>query len=113
VRGEVLLGPLEVVGLDVGGAGVAVAEGFDEDVLVGVVEGAGPVVPQAAGLVAGGGGELAGDLGPVVGVLGQHLELGGDEDHEALLCTGSGGSLYATTLPGPNRDRATVEPRPR
>src|SRR5215213_2600927 len=81
VRGEVLLGLFEVVGLDVGGAGGVVAEGFDEHVLVGVVEGARPVEPQAAGLATGGGGELAGDLGPVVGVLGEHLELGGDEDH--------------------------------
>ena len=91
VRGEVLLGLLEVVGLDVGGAGGVVAEGLDEHVLVGVVEGPGPVEPQTAGLAAGGGGELAGDLGPVVGVLWEHLELGGDEDHRGLQSVGSAG----------------------
>jgi hypothetical protein len=50
VRRQGLLGLLEVVGLDVGGAGVAVAERFDQDVLLRMVDAAGPVEPQAARL---------------------------------------------------------------
>src|SRR3954453_18273707 len=75
----VLRGP-EVRRRHVRGSGVAVAEGLDQDVLRGVVEAARPVEPQEALLRARGLGELAGDLGPGVGVLGPDAELGGDED---------------------------------
>jgi DNA-binding transcriptional regulator YhcF (GntR family) len=81
VPGEPLLCRLEVPGLDVRGTRVPVAEGLDQHVLRGIVHAPGPVEPQAAGLGAAGLGELPGDLGPGVGVLGQDPELGGDEDH--------------------------------
>src|SRR4051794_11982870 len=77
---QVGLRPLEVVGLHVRG-GRVVLERLDEDVLLRVLEVAGPVEPEVAGLGAGGLGEAAGDLGPVVGVLGPDAEPGGDEDH--------------------------------
>src|SRR5215471_2601968 len=83
VRGQRLLRGLEVRGLHVRGPGVTIAERFDQHVLVRVVHASGPVEPQAARLIAARLGELPGDLGPGVGVLGQDPELGGDEDHGA------------------------------
>src|SRR5262249_60960131 len=74
-------GLLEGPGLDVRGPGLAVAEGLDQNVSGRVRQASGPVEPHAARLGAGRLGELAGDLGPGVGVLGPYLELGGDEDH--------------------------------
>ena len=44
MRGQVPLGGLEVVRLDVGGTVGVVAEGLEQDVLVRVLEAAGPVV---------------------------------------------------------------------
>src|SRR5262249_8723230 len=64
-----------------GGPGVAVAERLGQRVFGRVVHAAEPVEPQAARLGAGRPGELAGDLGPLVGVLGQYSEPGGNEDH--------------------------------
>src|SRR5215472_7320418 len=64
-----------------GGTGVAVAERLGQRVFGRVVHAAEPVEPQAAWLGAGSPGELAGDLGPLVGVLGQYSEPGGNEDH--------------------------------
>ena len=59
VRREGPLRRLEVVGLDVRGTRVVVAERLDQDVLGRVVEAAGPVEPQASGLGAGRPGEVA------------------------------------------------------
>src|SRR5215472_3468193 len=81
MRRQRLLRVLEVLGLDMGSPGVAVAERLGQRVLRRVVHAAEPVEPQAARLGAGRPGELAGDLGPLVGVLGQYSEPGGNEDH--------------------------------
>src|SRR5207344_1642222 len=84
-----LLRGLEVLGLDVRRPGVTVTEGLDQNVLVGVVHAPGPVEPQTARLGAARPGEVPDDLGPAVGVFRQDPELGGDEDHQALLCPGT------------------------
>src|SRR5215472_12003878 len=81
MRRQRLLRLLEVLGLDMGGPGVAIAERLGQRVLRRVVHAAEPVEPQAARLGAGRPGELAGDLGPLVGVLGQYSEPRGNEDH--------------------------------
>jgi hypothetical protein len=85
VARQPLLRLIEVRGLDVRGAGLGVAERFDQDVLIRVVHAPGPVEPQAARFAVARLGELAGDLGPGVGVLGQYPELGCDEDHGLLV----------------------------
>src|SRR4051794_17689374 len=96
------LGPLEVVGLHVG-AGSVVLERLDQDVLLSVLQVARPVEPEVAGLGAGGLGEAARDLGPVVGVLGQDPEPGGDEDH-GLTLTQRSRSPAATLACVPGRE---------
>jgi DNA-binding NarL/FixJ family response regulator len=83
VRRQVPLRLLEVRGVDVRPAGLAVPEGLHQDVLVWVGDAAGPVEPQAARLVPRRLGELGGDLRPLVGVLGPDLELGRNEDHQS------------------------------
>ena len=83
VRRQVPLRRLEVRGVDVRPAGLAVPEGLHQDVLVRVGDAAGPVEPQAARLVPRRLGELGGDLRPPVGVLGPDLELGRNEDHQS------------------------------
>ena len=84
---QLQLGLLEVRGGDVGAARVTVAEGLDQDILGRVVQAARPVEPQAARLGPGGLGERAGDPRPVLGVLGLHPELRGDEDQRDSFCS--------------------------
>src|SRR5260370_36733021 len=100
VRRQRLLRLLEVVGLDVRRPGVAVAEGLDQDVLLRVVQAAGPVEPQAARLAPGRLGELGGDLRPLVGVFWPDLELGRDKDHQSSLLTGDGGGPHRYPVSG-------------
>jgi hypothetical protein len=73
---------LEVLGLDVGGSGLLVAEGLDQDVLRGVFNTSRPFEPQAACLGAGRLGDFTDDLSPSIRVLGPNSELRGDEDHD-------------------------------
>src|ERR1022692_221604 len=65
------------------GTGRIVAERLDQNILRWVCHTSGPLEPQASRLAARRLGERAGDLRPLVGVLGQYPELGGNEDHEA------------------------------
>src|SRR5699024_5482976 len=88
---ELLLHRLEVWGVHVR-ARPLVGERLDEHVGVRVLHAAGPLEPQVPGLGQGGLGELAGDLGPLVGVLGLHRELHVDEDHRPVLSEEGGGS---------------------
>ena len=76
-----LLRVLEMVGLDMCGAGLIVAKGLDQDKLRRVVHASRPLEPQATWLGTSCPGELTSDLRPPVGVLGLYQELGGDEDH--------------------------------
>src|SRR5258708_35096411 len=99
MRRQRLLRLLEVVGLAMGGPGVAVAECLGPRILRRVVHAPEPVEPHTARLGAGRPGELAGDLGPPVGVLGQYSEPGGNEDHRALPVSSRGISLCCTTAP--------------
>ena len=85
VRRQRLLGLLEVIGMDVRGAGLVVTERLDQDVLVRVGEAARPVEPHAAGLVPGRLGEVGSDLRPLIGILGPDLELGRNKDHQSSL----------------------------
>ena len=82
VRRQGLLGGPEVVGLHVRRTGVTITERLDQHVRRGVVDAARPVEPQAARFCPGGRGELGGDVGELVRVLGEDPELRGDEDHE-------------------------------
>lgn len=75
----------EVIGLHVRRSSVAVAKGFDEHVLGGVVDATRPVEPQVARFIPGRLGELLRDVDPVVRVFGQNMELGGDEDHGPMI----------------------------
>jgi hypothetical protein len=87
VRRQILLGLAEVVGVHMFPGGVGVAERLDEHILIGVIETARPVEPEAAGLGAGGLGEGPGDFRPRVGVFAAHAELCGDEDHRSILAS--------------------------
>jgi NAD(P)-dependent dehydrogenase (short-subunit alcohol dehydrogenase family)/tRNA G18 (ribose-2'-O)-methylase SpoU len=107
VRRQRLLRLLEVRGLNVRHPGVLVAERLHHDVLRRIGQAPGPVEPLAAGLGPGRLGEVAGNLGPPVGVLRPHPPLGSDEDHWASSSSSAGNhdpagpSVMLSGLPPP------------
>ena len=83
VRREVLFRVAEVCGHYVRGASILVGERFDKDVLVGVLDAARPLEPEASGFRSRRVRERTHDLWPGVGVCWPDAELGGDEDQPA------------------------------
>src|SRR6478735_7245626 len=73
-------GLLEVAAVDVVASGV-VLEGFHQDVLVGVLQAAGPVEPQVARFLPGGLGEVRNEVRPAFRPFRLDLELDDDKDH--------------------------------
>src|SRR3954462_322015 len=88
VRRDAALSLAKVVGLHVRRAGIAINESFDKEVLVRVVQAAGPVEPKAPRLGACCLCEAAGDLRPCISVFRSHPELCGDEGHASPRCLG-------------------------